>query len=225
MSGKEDKDSWGYQGGYPGGNQHGHHGHNHGNQGNQGWGNQGNQAWDNQGNQGWGNQGNQGWGNKGNQGNQGWGNQGNQGNQGWGNQGNQGGAFGNIGIAAFQHMTGGNFGKFGASYSIRSSLGRVLDVSQSSDYNTNAGDTIIYDFWGGKNQRFTIANEGEDLIIRCVNDDKAIEVVPGGPNTKGRVRAAPYNGSANQRWRIRKADNSSSRYFLINVGDGKCLDV
>jgi hypothetical protein len=65
------------------------------------------------------------------------------------------------------------------------------------------------------------------LIIRSVQDDRVVEAVPGGPNSKGVVRSGPYNGTPNERWRIRKVDNAGNNnlYFIVNVADGKCLDV
>lgn len=215
MGDKEEKDSWGNQ------NNQGQSWGN--NQQGQGWGN--NQQGFNQGNQGF-NQGNQGWGNN----NQGFNQSNNQGfNQGQGfnqNQGfNQGGQFNNIGVSGFEHFTNGNFDQYGASYAIRSAYGRVLDINQTQSNSASVGDAIIYDFYGGKNQRFTISNNGQDLIIRSVQDDRVLESIPGGQNTKGRVRLGPFNGSPNERWSIRKADSSNNLYFIVNAVDGKCLDV
>jgi hypothetical protein len=35
-------------------------------------------------------------------------------------------------------------------------------------HGSNKGDLIVYNYWGGKNQRFNISNDGSDLIIRSV---------------------------------------------------------
>lgn len=238
------KDGWGFQGA---GNQPFQGGYSPSNPSgpgwnNQGWGDQGsnqmgqgfnNQGFNNQGFNagGYGGQGNQGFNQGFNQGGQGFNNPGfNQGGQGFNNQGFNNkcsNPFANIGVAAFQHLIGNNFGQYGASYAIRSALGsdKCLDINQTQSSKTNVGETILYGFHGGKNQRFTISNQGEDLVIRSVQDDKALEVTPGVNGAKGRIKVMPYTGSVNQRWRIKKVDNNSNRYFLINVGDGKCLDV
>ena len=109
-------------------------------------------------------------------------------------------------------------------------MGKALDVCQSNSHGNNHGDLILYDFYGGKNQRFTINQEGQDLIIRSVQTGKALQAFDGWANNllhqgKGAIREEPFTNSPSQRWRIRKAHNQHNQYFIINVGDGKCLDV
>jgi hypothetical protein len=109
-------------------------------------------------------------------------------NQGGFNQ-NQG-LFGH-GVGDFVHLLGGNFGQHGASYAIQSSMGKVLDICQSNSHGNNPGDLILYEFYGGKNQRFTITQEGQDLIIRSVQNGQVLQAHDGWGHQhqgKGHVR-------------------------------------
>lgn len=79
----------------------------------------------------------------------------------------------------FSPLPGGNIGggsvNYGTQYVIRSTYGKVLDISQ-----TKPTDAIIYGFHGGVNQRFTITRDGPNSIIRCVQDNGVLEA-----NTQG----------------------------------------
>lgn len=76
--------------------------------------------------------------------------------QGFNQQGFGGNNFG-YGVGDFEHLKGGNFGQYGASYAIQSAMGKALDICQTNSHNNNVGDLIIYSFHGAKNQRFNIS--------------------------------------------------------------------
>ena len=116
---------------------------------------------------------------------------------------------------------GGNFGQYGASYCIRSAfVDKVLNVDTKAHKHT---DLTTYSFTGNKNQRFTINNDGDDLIIRNIEDNRVLEV---SHNSDG-IRLVPYNGSPSQRWTLRRVDDGQNKgfYFILNASNGNCLDI
>ena len=74
-------------------------------------------------------------------------------------------------------------------YSFRSvNADRVLDICQEGE---NQGNLIIWDGYGGDNQKFTVKQKNQDFYIKCKKDGQYLTVE--GPQNGARVFGAPKN--------------------------------
>lgn len=123
----------------------------------------------------------------------------------------------NTGVVSNVSNSGGIVSGYTYRINVRNS-GRALDANGTA----NNSPVIVYDYWGGQNQKWTIQTTSNGYY-RFVNEASGRSLDVGGTSNNSPVQIYDYWGGDNQQWAINDLGNG---YFSITSrASGRALDI
>ncbi|QTD98669.1 RICIN domain-containing protein [Streptomyces cyanogenus] len=133
------------------------------------------------------------------------------------------------GYVPFPFTDAGHEYKIRSSYTAARNGKQVLYVDVWQGSTQDGTGTVVWDYWGGANQRFVFRRAGNDLAYQNVfeivaaHSGKCLDVFEWSKSNGARIVQWSCHGGLNQKWYLeRRADN---RWQIRSLYSDKCLDA